>query len=278
VVVVLWSHASIASQNVRHEAMIARDAQKLVPVMIESLKPEDFPMGLYLVQGIQLLDWRDGGSKNLDKLASDVAVRLGQPAPARPAPKKAGGNPIVLFGVVAALALAGGGAYMWSQGQPHGGAAPAQAPATPVAAISPGEAPAACPGGGVPILGVCPAPGATLAPDPKADGMPKPGFTQRMVGHWRFNDSQRCREGPYVTLENGQLIFTTPGLRFVHAIEADDPLSTRTRVLEPKAQAGHVYQLTPEFFATSDERSFNLIVEDKTAGTRDVWTPCEVKS
>src|ERR1700749_3020949 len=61
VAVVLWSKASIASPNVRHEAMIARDAKKLVPTMIEALTPEDFPMGLYLLQTVALQDWRNPG-------------------------------------------------------------------------------------------------------------------------------------------------------------------------------------------------------------------------
>ena len=43
VVVVLWSKTSVASPNVRHEAMIARDAGKLVPVLIDDLQPTDFP-------------------------------------------------------------------------------------------------------------------------------------------------------------------------------------------------------------------------------------------
>jgi hypothetical protein len=277
VVIVLWSHASIASQNVRHEAMIARDAQKIVPVMLDALAPEDFPMGLYLVQGVQLLDWRNAGAKGYERLTAEAAARLGKPAPARPAAKSAGVSPLILFGIVGIIALAGGGLYFWGRSQPHGAASNASAKAAVVAA-SPSQVATACPGGASQVLGVCPATGAALGPDPKADLVPRPHFSQRILGHWRLSDTQKCREGPTVTLESGQLVFTTPVLRFVHAIEADEGLSVRSRVLEPREQAGHVYQLRPEFFATSDERSFNLIVEDVTAGTRDTWTPCEVKS
>lgn len=280
VVVVLWSRASIASQNVRHEAMIGQNAHKLIPVMIDAIAPEDMPMGLYLVQGVQLLDWRNPASANLDRLGNEIAARLGQPAPA-PKAKPSSGAPMIV-GALVVLALVGGGVW-WAlkpkppAPPPTGAMSPAGAAASPSIAAS--DAPAvSCPGGGVPILGVCPAPGARLGPDPKADTMSSEGFARRMLGHWRLNDAQKCREGPNVTMENGQLVFTTPGLRFVHVIEADAALSTRTRVLEPAEQAGHIYVLTPEFFATSDGRSFNLVVEDKTAGTRDTWSPCVVKS
>lgn len=56
-VVVLWSKTSVASANVRHEAIIARDQGKLIPVLLEAVDPKDFPMGLYLVQGLKLSDW-----------------------------------------------------------------------------------------------------------------------------------------------------------------------------------------------------------------------------
>ena len=52
VVIVLWTKASIASPNVRHEAIVAREAGKLLPVMVDALTPADFPMGLYMVQGL----------------------------------------------------------------------------------------------------------------------------------------------------------------------------------------------------------------------------------
>src|SRR5262245_33872721 len=90
VAVVLWSKDSIASPNVRHEAIVARDVGKLMPAMMETLSPADFPMGLYLVQGVQRQDWRDAQSPGMERLVAEVQARLGretgrtaQPKPAR---------------------------------------------------------------------------------------------------------------------------------------------------------------------------------------------------
>jgi hypothetical protein len=35
--------------------------------------------------------------------------------------------------------------------------------------------------------------------------------------------------------------------------------------------------MRPEFNATTELRSFNLIVENETTGARETWTPCEVQ-
>ena len=48
----MWTKASVASPNVRHEAIIAREAEKILPVMVDDLKPTDFPMGLFMVQAL----------------------------------------------------------------------------------------------------------------------------------------------------------------------------------------------------------------------------------
>ena len=50
--IALWTKSSVASPNVRHEAIIAREAGKLLPVMVDELKPTDFPMGLFMVQAL----------------------------------------------------------------------------------------------------------------------------------------------------------------------------------------------------------------------------------
>ena len=54
VCVVLWSAASVASRNVVHEATIAHGRGALIPAVIEALRPEQFPMGFYTVQGADL--------------------------------------------------------------------------------------------------------------------------------------------------------------------------------------------------------------------------------
>jgi TIR domain len=57
VVVVLWTPASAASHNVQHEAVIARDAGKLVPALIEPMAAADFPMGFYTTQAAPMAGW-----------------------------------------------------------------------------------------------------------------------------------------------------------------------------------------------------------------------------
>jgi hypothetical protein len=131
VVIVLWSKASIASPNVRHEAMIARDVGALIPVLIDPLKPTDFPMGLYLVQAISLAGWKgDAADPAAHRVVSEVAARMNRPAPPLPKPrKKAGAVPPV----VAALLLAGGGYYFLTSQHAAATSAPNAAPQTPQA-------------------------------------------------------------------------------------------------------------------------------------------------
>ena len=53
-VIALWTKSSVASPNVRHEAIIAREAGKLLPLMVDELRPTDFPMGLFMVQALSI--------------------------------------------------------------------------------------------------------------------------------------------------------------------------------------------------------------------------------
>lgn len=55
--IVFWSLASIASDNVRHEAMVAKEQRKLVPVLLDPLRVEQFPMGLFNTQAARLHKW-----------------------------------------------------------------------------------------------------------------------------------------------------------------------------------------------------------------------------
>jgi WD40 repeat protein len=54
---VFWSSNSIASRNVRHEAMIADKEGKLITVLLEPLDAKQFPMGLYTQQATNLAGW-----------------------------------------------------------------------------------------------------------------------------------------------------------------------------------------------------------------------------
>lgn len=81
-VVVLWTKASVASPNVRHEAIIAREAGKLLPVMVDDLGPSDFPMGLFLVQALRIgRTAREFGNAR-PKFLYEVGARLEQGEPA----------------------------------------------------------------------------------------------------------------------------------------------------------------------------------------------------
>lgn len=57
VVVVCWTRNAAESPNVQHEATIARDENKLVPAMLETMKAADFPLGFYTTQAAALHDW-----------------------------------------------------------------------------------------------------------------------------------------------------------------------------------------------------------------------------
>lgn len=75
-VIVLWSRDSVSSPNVRHEAMIGREAAKLLPVMVDELEPTDFPMGLFLVQAMTVGRTRKSLAANWNKLLEEVRIRV----------------------------------------------------------------------------------------------------------------------------------------------------------------------------------------------------------
>jgi hypothetical protein len=88
-VVVLWTKASVASPNVRHEAIIAREAGKLLPVMVDALAPTDFPMGLFMVQALMIGRSARQFAAVRAKFLDEVRARIGEggsvaaPPPAR---------------------------------------------------------------------------------------------------------------------------------------------------------------------------------------------------
>jgi TIR domain len=59
-----WSATSVSSDNVRHEAMVAKQQSKLISVLLEPLTVEQFPMGLYVQQAANLSDWRGDYNDN----------------------------------------------------------------------------------------------------------------------------------------------------------------------------------------------------------------------
>lgn len=79
-VVVLWTKASVASPNVRHEAIIAREAGKLLPVMVDELAPTDFPMGLFMVQALMIGRTPRQFAAARARFLDDVRARIGESA------------------------------------------------------------------------------------------------------------------------------------------------------------------------------------------------------
>jgi hypothetical protein len=75
--IVFWSPNSVASDNVRHEATVAKQHGKLIPVMLDALSADQFPMGLYAVQGVNLTSWiGDLADTEWQKLSREVEAKL----------------------------------------------------------------------------------------------------------------------------------------------------------------------------------------------------------
>jgi TIR domain/PAN domain len=72
-----WSAASVASDNVRHEAMVAKQQGKLISVLLEPLTIQQFPMGLYAQQAANLAGW-DGDTNHSEwrKLQREYEAKL----------------------------------------------------------------------------------------------------------------------------------------------------------------------------------------------------------
>lgn len=285
VAVVLWSKTSVKSDNVRHEALVARKANKLLPAMIDPIAAEDLPMGLYMVQTLNLTDWHEANSKGLAKLADEIAAKIGRPAaaptPAAAKPKTPTGGTSpraqTTIALIAIAAVIGVVAWFMMQQNPS--------PDLPADRISGNEvftqgdgastsaSGATCLDGSIPTDGICANGNRPIPPAPVL-GASAETFSHRLVGHWNWTGLP-CAKGPDVTLEDGRLVFVTPDSRFVHSIESETDQQLQTRVLEPSFALGEQYVLTPEYVATDQARNFNLVVENKTAGTRDIWEPCE---
>ncbi len=70
--IVFWSATSAKSDNVRHEATIARQQGKLIAALLEPLAVDQFPMGLYAQQGV---NFRTGAATSPMPSGSNCAAR-----------------------------------------------------------------------------------------------------------------------------------------------------------------------------------------------------------
>ena len=87
-VVALWTKASVASPNVRHEAIIGRDTEKLLPLMVDELAPTDFPMGLFMVQALKIGRTQREFNVVKAKFLDEVRARIGAGGEAPGTPRK----------------------------------------------------------------------------------------------------------------------------------------------------------------------------------------------
>ena len=75
--VVFWSATSIVSDNVRHEAVVAKEQRKLISVFLDQLPARDLPMGFYSQQAADLSKW-DGDLEDTEwrKFRSEFEAKL----------------------------------------------------------------------------------------------------------------------------------------------------------------------------------------------------------
>jgi hypothetical protein len=76
-VMAFWSATSVSSDNVRHEATVAKQKGKLISVLLEPLTAEQFPMGLYAQQAANLSGWSgDSGHQEWRKFRREFEAKL----------------------------------------------------------------------------------------------------------------------------------------------------------------------------------------------------------
>ena len=86
-VIVVWTSTSVHSDWVRAEADEAWKRKKLVPVLLDLVKP---PMPFGQVQAADLVGWHEQGHPGFARLIADLRERIGKaPAPVEPATRVA---------------------------------------------------------------------------------------------------------------------------------------------------------------------------------------------
>jgi hypothetical protein len=72
--IVFWSATSVKSDNVVHEATVAKNAGKLIPVLLDPIEAGQFPMGHYTTQGL-LWPARGDVGATLHRLREEVEAK-----------------------------------------------------------------------------------------------------------------------------------------------------------------------------------------------------------
>jgi len=103
-VVVLWSHASVASTWVHEEA--ERGRMRLVSVLVDDVTP---PIGFSSMQGVDLIGWQGGRAEDVAKLVDAVGKTLQRPAQQPPRIPKSPSQKLRLAVAAAVVAVLAAG-------------------------------------------------------------------------------------------------------------------------------------------------------------------------
>src|SRR5262245_28726892 len=139
-VIVVWTKTSVRSEWVRAEADEAWKRHKLVPVLLDRVKPS-MPFGQ--IQAADLIDWHEQGHQGFTKSIADLRERIGKaPVQCEKPPWIApfqSSRPVVGIGAVILLSVATITWYIW----PRSERGPAGAERPPAAATVASEPPVA---------------------------------------------------------------------------------------------------------------------------------------
>jgi hypothetical protein len=272
-VVVLWSKASAKSPNVKHEAIIARDAGKLIPAFIETMRPNDLPMGLYMVQTANLHDWRNSSSGGYAQLLSEIGARLDRSVLAQ---ANTWSSRTALIAGAATIVAALGAVWFFTYGSRNAPREASVASLSDPAASSTPQTSAPPPANVAPSV---PPPlqlQKTPPPPDRSAGTPTPApvepFSHRMVGRWRPDDKASCADSYTINLDGTRLVFaskTLPG--YLHEIDSDTPTETRTIGRSPDSIINLTYKFRAQTNGATGQFDLQMITP---SGNSEIWHPC----
>ena len=142
-VIVVWTSTSVHSDWVRAEADEAWKRKKLVPVLLDLVKP---PMPFGQVQAADLVGWHEQGHPGFARLIADLRERIGKaPVHVEPAARRAFFGQPRNVAIGAALLIVIAAAIGWYAGSPRSDPAAAGAGNASADTAVAGESPVAAP-------------------------------------------------------------------------------------------------------------------------------------